>query len=87
MNKSTGVEIAVVELLLIRRALLLAPFKHEFASILVIITVQECFSSWFLKFKVIRPLKTDKVCHWNDLKPLPALIILNWDFEPRSVSR
>merc|ERR1711892_694100 len=27
------------------------------------------------------------VCHWNDLKSLPALIILNWDFEPRPVSR
>jgi hypothetical protein len=27
------------------------------------------------------------VCHWNDLKLIPAFVILNWDFEEKKVSR
>ena len=27
------------------------------------------------------------VCHWNDLRPIPGLVIQNWDFSEKRVCR
>ena len=27
------------------------------------------------------------VCHWNDLRPIPGLVIQNWDFSEKKVCR